>query len=401
MTQHKSSIAAPSDGTSISAAALAATGTVVAELGVYGLVWFDAALVVRTRFGPLVEFIAIGEPVTSSVPPLIGLEEELTAIRHSGRGVLELPAVAMISADGTAPRLNFTAFWMTSAERFLLLVYRASSRSDVEVELTRQVRGRLIAEAELQETSQRLARANAELEIANRDLEQYAAIISHDLKAPLRALRYLTDDVDRAIEEGRPRDAMAANVSIRQQSAHMSRMMSALLDYASVGRKSDVLAEVDTRLMIEGIVASPSRQTHLRIDIIGDWPALATLEAPLDLVLRNLIDNAIKHHDRAEGAILVATGDPPRDDARFIRFSVSDDGPGIPEAARDAVFLPFRTLGGTSSGTGMGLALVKRTLENVGGSIDVRSRERDGRGATFDVLWPRSILIQSEAASAP
>ncbi len=365
---------------------LVATGVHIAEKGVYGLVWLDRDLVARSSYGPLVSFIAVGQPVTDTVVALIGLEDDIHALTATPDRLLELPAVAIIGPDGSAPRLNFTVFWLPAIERFLLLVYKASSRSDIEVELTRQVRGRLIAEAEVQAKSRELARANEELGIANRDLEQYAAIISHDLKAPLRALRYLADDAGRALDDGAPGKARALVAEMRIQSQRMSRMMSALLDYASAGRKSDATALVDTRALAEAVAASLPHPAGLLIEVAGDWPEIVTLEAPLDLVLRNLLDNALKHHDRDTGVIRLHA----RDAGPAIELQVSDDGPGIPAAAHSAIFMPFRTLGGPAEGTGMGLALVLRTLEAVGGTITVASDPAHARGTTFTLTWPKS-----------
>lgn len=361
----------------------------IAELGVYGMAWIDRALVTRGRYGPLVEFIEIGMPLTDSVIALIGLEDDIAALTRSEASakLLELPAVAMIRPDGRAPRLNFTIFWLPTIEQYLLLVYKASMRSDIEIELTRQVRGRLIAEAEVQAKSRELAATNEELAIANRDLEQYATIISHDLKSPLRALRYLSDDAEQALDDGEPAKAAAAISEMRALSRRMSRMMSALLDYASVGRKATAVTPVVTRALADAIAASLPRPPGLRIEITGDWPEIITLEAPLDLVLRNLTENALKHHDRDTGVVQLSA----RDCGPTIEFRVEDDGPGIPTSAHGAVFMPFRRLSERAEGTGMGLALVARTLEAVGGAISVHSDPARARGTTFTVNWPKAI----------
>mgnify|MGYP000005732509 CR=1 FL=1 len=369
---------------------LAATGMHIADLGIYGLVWLDRQLVAHARYGPLVEFVEIGRPITDSVVALVGLEDDIAALAQDTPHVrlLELPAVAMIRPDGRAPRLNFTVIWLSAIERFLLLVYKASARSDIEVELTRQVRARLIAEAVVQEKSRELAIANEELAIANRDLEQYAAIISHDLNAPLRALRYLADDAEQALRGGNPDSAAAALTEMRALTRRMSRMMSALLDYASIGRKAEAAAPVDTRALAAAIVASLPRAPGIRVEIDGDWPAIVTLEAPLDLVLRNLTENALKHHDREAGVVRLSASDC----GQTIEFRVADDGPGIPPEAHSAIFAPFRTLSSAAGSTGMGLALVLRTVETVGGTVSVDSNPDCRRGTSFTVTWPKVIV---------
>jgi signal transduction histidine kinase len=115
-----------------------------------------------------------------------------------------------------------------------------------------------------------------------------------------------------------------------------------------------------------------------------------TLAAPLELVLRNLVGNAIKHHDRSDGRILLSasSGEDTLD------ITVHDDGPGIAREWQDAIFLPFRKVDDTSDAedsSGMGLALVRRTLDRIGGSIRLQSEAPHQRGTTFHVRWPKRI----------
>ena len=171
---------ADTDAATLRTAPIVAAAKLLADRGVYGLVWFDAGLLVTARYGRLVEFVEIGDPVTDGVLPLIGLEDDIRALRRTPGSVIDLPAVTIIATPDAAPRLNLTVLWAAAEEAFLLVVSRAVTRSSLEVELSRQVRARLMAEAVVQQKSR-------ELERANRDLEEYAFIISHDLKAPLRA----------------------------------------------------------------------------------------------------------------------------------------------------------------------------------------------------------------------
>ena len=183
------------------AAPLLTAAMVLAECGIYGLVWFDAAGIVTGRYGRLVDFVEIGLAISDSIFALIGLEHEITKQKGEPGVLLELPNVSIVGDRGATPRLNLTVFWIAEQAAFLTLVGRTASQSDLEVELSRQTRARLIAEAEVVAKSKELARANAGLELANSDLEQYASIISHDLKAPMRALRYLVEDIEGTVEE--------------------------------------------------------------------------------------------------------------------------------------------------------------------------------------------------------
>ena len=118
--------------------------------------------------------------------------------------------------------------------------------------------------------------------------------------------------------------------------------------------------------------------TKLDLIIAGEWPTFDTAQAPLDVVLRNLIENAVKHHDLSSGRIEVTAAA----DARYIVFKIADDGRGIPEEWQQAIFEPFRKIDDAHhpESSGIGLALVKKTVVSLGGSIEVTSRAPDERG---------------------
>ncbi|MEW5962972.1 MAG: HAMP domain-containing sensor histidine kinase [Pseudomonadota bacterium] len=362
------------------AAPLLAAGRLLAERGGYGLVWLDPGLVVTARYGRLVDFVEIGEPVTDALLPLIGLEAEIRALAGNADAVVELPAVAIHLPGREIPRLNITALSTGSGET-LLLVSRAITRADLEAQLAAHMRARLIAESELRAKSRALA-------LANRDLEDFAAIISHDLLAPLRAMRKLTDDARGDILRSADEQALSRLDDIASQSSRMSRMLRELLDYASVGRKDEVVAEVDTRRLIEDIVRSIPRPEGIALRIEGHWPRLEVAGAALDLALRNLVANAVKHHDGPPGLVTVSAAEGEG----CVSFAVADDGPGIDPRYHEAILLPFRTLAApdrAAGGSGLGLAFVKRAAEAMGARFEVRSDPMSRRGATFVLTVPR------------
>jgi signal transduction histidine kinase len=113
---------------------------------------------------------------------------------------------------------------------------------------------------------------------------------------------------------------------------------------------------------------------------------LQAASTPLETVLRNLLSNAFKHHDTGEGLLQVRANV----DDNYCCIDVIDDGPGVPELAKERIFKLFQTLTATERGySGIGLALTKRLVEVHGGHIEVLSPVKDGRGACFRVLWPR------------
>lgn len=363
---------------------LVAAGRLLAERGVYGLVWFDENLRVSARYGRLAEFVEVDEPLLDACLPLFGFDEEIRALRQAPGRVLDLPAIMMVTAAEAMPRVNLTVFWHQEGRHYVMLIARATSRSDADNELSKQMRARLIAEVEVAQKSRELARANVELERANRDLEDFAAIISHDLKSPLRALRYTAEDMTRLLDEGDIAAARERLEEIGQRTRRMSDMMSSLLDYASVGRKSEIADLVETRTIAETVTRSLRPPAGFAITITGTWPAIHTVAAALDLVLRNLVQNALMHHDRETGAIVINASEV----RNSLLIRVIDDGPGIDPAHHKTILLPFRKLSTKAGSTGMGLAFVNRTVETMGGELSIKSDPAKARGTTFCLMWP-------------
>lgn len=375
-----------------------AAADVLSRRGVFGLAWLDDHLNVMATYGRLAEFVPVGLPVAKVLLPLAGMEDDIRQLADQPGAAIELPAVQIVNEELQLPRLNLLVVHIAPQRHFLVTISRPSN-SVIEAELAKQMRARLIAEAEVKAKSKELARINAELSLANRDLEDFASIISHDLGAPMRAMADLTRRLEVEIGggAGSREDAAVTVQGVKDLTRRLSTMLRDLHEYSSIGRKQDAVESIDTGALIAEIVHSIPRPTEFRIAIAGTWPRIKTLAAPLDIVLRNLVDNAVKHHDRADGQVTI-TAVPA---AEHLTITVADDGPGIGTGERTAAFMPFRTLapkgdghGGRPAvgGTGMGLAFVKRTVETVGGTLDLTSTPEIPKGTIFRVAWPMALL---------
>jgi PAS domain S-box-containing protein len=224
-----------------------------------------------------------------------------------------------------------------------------------------------------------------ELRQANANLEEFTYAASHDLKSPLRGIAdlitWITEDLGNQASPEVERNL--GRVSDRIQ--RLGRVIDDLLAYAHSGKTSDDIELVDLEQLIGGVVEILPRPEGFRIDVQVETKPFVTARVPLETVLRNLIGNAIKHHDLAVGHITVRA----RDRGRYCELTVADDGPGIPPAAQERVFRMFQTLAaGTRDRSGIGLALSKRLVEVHGGTIALES-VHGARGTTFRVLWPR------------
>jgi PAS domain S-box-containing protein len=249
--------------------------------------------------------------------------------------------------------------------------------------------GKIIGLAGIRRNVTQLKRQELMLARSNLHLEEFAHVASHDLRSPLRAIANtvewlgedLGDDLAPEIQEHLDR--------LRLQARRAITLVTDLHNYSKVGRRKELEDTVDVEPMVEEIFRSLPAAKNMRLNFEGEPITLITAKAPLDLVLRNLLDNAVKYHDRMDGAIVVRC----KGDQSAVAFEVEDDGPGIEERYHDMVFQPFQKLESYEkvSGSGLGLATVKKTVEHFGCSIKLCSPLRNGRGAKFAFDWPLRI----------
>lgn len=355
------------------------------ERGFCGLVWLDCDLVVCERAGALVDFVETGKPMGRAILPLHGCEADAQALRAGMRNQLEVSNVRIMTEDDDGIRLNFYVHWLATSGRYLVIVMRTTTQTELEAELERESRRRQLAEARSVEQAKELEKINAEL-------REFASIISHDLKSPMRAMRYYAEDIEQALLQDDRQSAAGLLENLKQQTRRMSRMLSDLLTYARIGHTADAKAPIDTRAVVHAIATSLPKPQGFRIEVRGSWPVIETIEHSLDLVVRNLLDNAIKHHDRSDGLVVI--------EARTLRagieISISDDGPGIPKRHHKAIFQPFLKLdqevSDQTTGSGIGLSLVRKTVDTAGATMTLVSDPEIGRGTTFWLRWPGRIV---------
>jgi PAS domain S-box-containing protein len=236
-------------------------------------------------------------------------------------------------------------------------------------------------------TQLEIQRNTAELERSNQELDQFAYIASHDLKAPLRVIdnasRWLEEDLGEKLTD-EDRENMTL---LRNRVKRMEKLLDDLLEYSRVGRTNDAHSDqiIDGHTLIQDVLLLLGPSPTLKVEIGDGFKTIRVNPVPLQQVLYNLIGNAIKHHDRDGGVIEVGVTET---ESR-LQFTVRDDGPGIPEEFHEKIFGMFHTLKPRDQveGSGMGLALVKKIVERFGGKVTVISGE--GRGTEFSFTWPK------------
>jgi signal transduction histidine kinase len=235
------------------------------------------------------------------------------------------------------------------------------------------------------QAEQAVQRQAAELARSNQELERFAYVASHDLRAPLRAIDNLATWI--AEDEGEALSATARSylAKLRGRVRRMETMVEDLLAYSRAGRILHEPVAVDTGALVRDVVEIVAPPPGFTVDVVDPMPVLTTERVPLETIFRNLIGNALKHHDRPEAGTITVTA--ARHGA-WCEFVVADNGPGIDPEYHDRVFQLFQTLKPRDEveGSGMGLAIVKKLVESRGGRIWLASAS--GTGAAFHFTWP-------------
>jgi signal transduction histidine kinase len=277
-----------------------------------------------------------------------------------------------------------------------LVVARASGLAISNARLYRELRGPSRTYLEFAEDLQdaltarkraeeRQAQLLKQVEAANQELDDFAHVVSHDLKAPLRAIdslaKWLAADYgDRFDGEGRGQLNLLLG-RVRR----MHDLIDGILQYSRAGRIREELVEVDVAELVPEVIDMLSPPSHIRVAVETPLPTVVIERTRIVQVFQNLLSNAIKYMDKPEGLVRVGCAE----EGGFWKFYVSDNGPGIEEKDQQRVFLLFQTLKprDRADSTGVGLAVVKKAVEMYGGKVWIESKL--GAGSTFNFTLPK------------
>lgn len=233
----------------------------------------------------------------------------------------------------------------------------------------------------------RIQSSMKDLEAANAELEQFAYVAAHDLRAPLRGITQLAHWIE---EEDGERLSDESKENLGDMFSRIERMQTLLDDllvYSRVGQRQAPIERTNVGEVLRNVAAILEFPEEFELVIEEPMPEFETTRIPLQHVLLNLIDNALKHHDKSNGTIGVRC----EEEDLFYVFHVSDDGPGIAPEYHERIFKMFQTLQSrdTVEGSGMGLAVIRKTVRQIGGDVQVHSAP--GEGTTFSIYWPKQI----------
>ena len=226
-----------------------------------------------------------------------------------------------------------------------------------------------------------------DLEVAVRELKDFAYVVSHDLQSPLRAISqlagWLQDDYAEILDDTGKRNLNL----LRGRVKRMRRLINGLLEYSRIGRSEEREQTLDLNQVIHetaALVASPDK---VRIVVDGLLPSVRCHPPHIELVFRNLVDNAVKFMDKPNGLVRITCND----EGDHWLFCVSDNGPGIDPKYSEKIFQIFQTLASRDEfeSTGIGLTMVRKIVELNGGRVWLESEL--GKGSTFFFTLPQYL----------
>jgi PAS domain S-box-containing protein len=234
-----------------------------------------------------------------------------------------------------------------------------------------------------------------ELQRSNADLQEFAYAASHDLKAPLRAIAHLAEWIRDDIHTVASPETIDNLNLLQGRVSRLQMLLDGLLAYARVDRTDAAAEDVCIPDLVHDVTTLMEVPSGFNVVCEGTMSAVRTHRIAIQMVLSNLIGNAVQHHDQATGHVTVSM----RAANDLVEFRISDDGPGIPKRFHDRIFLIFQTLKSRddTESSGIGLALVKKQVEGNGGQIWVES-DPPARGTTFVFTWKITSMSQKVIA---
>jgi len=231
-----------------------------------------------------------------------------------------------------------------------------------------------------------------ELKKANQELAEFAYIVSHDLKAPLRAISSLAQWLGEDYKDALDKDGQEKIDLLLGRAKRMHNLIEGVLAYSRLGRMKPTMHQVNSHEETRQIIDSLSPPEHINIVIQDRLPLIIYDRIHFNQIMQNLISNAIKFNDKENGLINISCAE----DEDYWEYCVSDNGVGIEEQHFERIFKIFQSLKARDEfeSTGIGLTIVKKIVEYYGGTIKLTSQP--GKGSEFRFTIPGNLQQEPE-----
>ena len=237
---------------------------------------------------------------------------------------------------------------------------------------------------------QRVTERTKSLNKSNEELKNFAYVVSHDLKAPLRAINQISSWIAEDYAEALDCDGREQLSLLQSRARRMHEMIDGILKYSRVGRLTEPRESVDIKKLLNDVIDGLSPAKNVYFDIQENLPIVQGERLRLFRVFQNLIDNAIKYNDKERMQITISYQPKPTE----WQFCVADNGPGIEKKYQQKIFQLFQTLSpkDQSTGTGIGLSIIEKIVTNWKGRIWIESVT--GQGCQFFFTIPKEKPVK-------
>lgn len=328
----------------------------------------------------------IGKTVREAFPDLAGqgFFELLDQVYTTGKPFVGNEMLAIFDRNGDG--IFEESFWNFVYQPLVNIKGEVYGIMTHAVEVTEQVRTR----QEIEKKAEELVHLTEALERSNRELDQFAYVASHDLKAPLRGIANLSSWIEEDLAETLTDESREHLNLLRGRVHRMEALIDGILHYSRAGRVRNQAETVNVSALVTDVIELLAPPSTVSIVVAPSLPTLQTERVPLQQIFMNLINNAIKHSQRLDAQVRIEC----RETKKYYEFLVSDNGPGIAPQYHERVWGIFQTLESRDKveGTGIGLSVVKKIVESRGGRVAIDSEA--GAGATFRFTWPKQVKEQ-------
>lgn len=333
----------------------------------------------------------VGRPIREVFPELVGqgFLELLNRVYATGEPFIgkEMRAVFDRNDDG----IEEESFWNFVYQPLVDGDGQVDGIMTHAVEVTEQV----LARQEIEKKAEELASLTEALERSNQELDQFAYVASHDLKAPLRGIANLSEWLEEDLADQLTDESREHMNLLRGRVHRMEALIDGILQYSRAGRVQQV-ETVNVSTLVSEVIELLAPPPEVSIVVQPEMPTLKTERIPLEQVFMNLIGNAIKYAQRSDARVQVSV----RKEGRYYEFAIADNGSGIAPEYHQKIWGIFQRLEARDKveGTGVGLSIVKKIVESRGGRVWVKSEI--GAGATFYFTWPKKSPARSKSTKA-
>ncbi|QCR22989.1 ATP-binding protein [Pontibacter sp. SGAir0037] len=223
------------------------------------------------------------------------------------------------------------------------------------------------------------------LEELQSEFNEFAYIISHDLKAPIRAISNLSVWIEEDLGENIPGDVQQNMHLLRNRAVRLERMIESLLTYSRVTSQDLDILPTDIKALVDDVLASLPEPGKLTLNLTDALPVIETYKLKLRAIINNLLLNVALHSNVPQTEVTLSL----QELGDFYRFTIADNGGGVPAEALPKIFKIFYTVAPKDKveTSGAGLAISKKIVDFAGGKIEAENNEAGGLTVSF--TWPK------------